>query len=174
MFSGWQHLLGLVNNYNLGTSLIKCPISSACIELGQFYAPGTTHLYFCGRIYDFYFIYLMLSVLCGLLCEMQSVQSDSTGYSIVRCWDLDCPQGAGSETSRINDETATNHHEHLMGRQDNQHRSAGSTWSTINGDHPNTDEPEVARSCSEDGSPASPQAAALFTGNLVLTTGLKT
>lgn len=85
--------------------------------------------------------------------------------SVVRCSDLACPQGAGTETSRINDETPTSHHEHLMGRQDNQHRSlsAGSSWSTINGDHPNTDEPEVARSCWENGSPASPQAATLLT-----------
>ena len=163
MFGGWQRLLGLVNNYNSDTSLRKCPISSACIELGQFYTPGIMHLYFCGRIYDFYLICLMLSVLCVCSWEMQSIQSDSTGYSIVRCWDLDCPQGAGTETSRINDETPTSHHEHLMGRQDNQQRSAGSTWSIINGDHPNKDEPEVARSCWEDGSLASPQLPALFT-----------
>ena len=151
-FGGWRRLLGLVNNYNSDTSLRKCPISSACIELGQFCTPGITHLYFCGRIYDFNFICLMLSVLCVCSCEI----------SIVRCWDLDCPQGAGTETSRINDETPTSYHEHIMGRQDNQHRSAGSSWSTINGDHPNH-EPEVARSCWENGSPASPQAATLLT-----------
>ena len=91
-----------------------------------------------SRIYTSVDVFMTLT--SSVLCCLSYV-------SVVRCSDLACPQGAGTETSRINDETPTSYHEHIMGRQDNQHRSAGSSWSTINGDHPNTDEPEVARSC---------------------------
>ena len=76
-----------------------------------------------SRIYTSVDVFMTLT--SSVLCCLSYV-------SVVRRSDLACPQGAGTETSRINDETPTSHHEHLMGRQDNQHRSAGSSWSTIN------------------------------------------
>ena len=39
---------------------------------------------------------------------------------------MDCLQGAGTETSRI--QTPASHHENRIDRQDNQHISAGSSW----------------------------------------------
>uniref|UniRef100_A0AAQ5YSG1 Uncharacterized protein n=1 Tax=Amphiprion ocellaris TaxID=80972 RepID=A0AAQ5YSG1_AMPOC len=66
-------------------------------------------------------------------CEMQSVQN------------LDCRQSANKETPHIHDETPLSHNEHLMERQDNQHRSVEMSWSTISGGHANTDEPEMGR-----------------------------
>ena len=56
---------------------------------------------------------------CVYPCEMQSVQSDSTGYSIAWCWNLDCLQSAGEETPRLHADTPLSHNEHLMERQDN-------------------------------------------------------
>ena len=81
---------------------------------------------------------------CVYPCEMKSVQSDSTGYSIVRCGNLDCTQSTGRETPRAH---PSSHNEHLMERQDNQHKNVETGWSTINGGHANTDESEVARKC---------------------------
>ena len=100
---------------------------------------------------------------CVYPCEMQSVQSDSTGYSIVWCWNLDCLQSAGEGPPRVHDKTPSSHNEYLMERQDNQHRSVETSWCTINGGHANTDEPELARTCWEDGPPASPSAVTLLT-----------
>ena len=62
---------------------------------------------------------------------------------------MDCLQSTGTckETPRIHDETPSSHDEHLMERQDNQHISVETSWSTISGGHDNTDEAEVARTC---------------------------
>ena len=63
----------------------------------------------------------------------------------VRCGNVDCLQSTDKETPRVHDETPSSHNEHLMERQDNQHRSVETSWSTISGGHANIDEPEVAR-----------------------------
>ena len=52
--NGGRHRLpGLVIKDDLDTSQRCCPISSACIKLGQCCTPGITHFYLYGRIYDF-------------------------------------------------------------------------------------------------------------------------
>ena len=60
---------------------------------------------------------------------------------------MDSLQSTGKETPHVHDETPSSHNEHLMERQDNQHRSVETSWSAIIGEHANTDEPEVARTC---------------------------
>ena len=85
---------------------------------------------------------------CVYPCEMQSVQSDSILATLLYgLQTVDYLQSAGEETPRVHDETPSRHNEHPMERQDNQHRSVETSWSTINGGHADTDEPEMARTC---------------------------
>ena len=44
---------------------------------------------------------------------------------------MDCLQSTGKETPRLHDETPSSHNEHLMERQDNQHRSVEMSWSIL-------------------------------------------
>ena len=60
---------------------------------------------------------------------------------------MDCLQSTGKETPYVRDETPPSHNEHLMEKQGNLHRSVETGWSTINGGHANTDEPEMAQTC---------------------------